>query len=143
MADGTYEFTELVIPAPQQFRLNQVVSWPEGLSDRTFNGVQISAAGAITFANNADASEFFNDLGPTPREGGGFLSSALVVLLEGANVRLLAPIGTPVGIVNNIVTFTGATTVATSTPVPVTEVRGSQFEGSVNGVFDILSLIHI
>ena len=137
MADGTYEFTELVIPAPQQFRLNQVVSWPEGLSDRTFNGVQISAAGAITFANNADASEFFNDLGPTPREGGGFLSSTIIVLLEGANVRLLAPIGTPVGIVNNIVTFTGATTVATSTPVPITEVRGSQFEGSVNGVFDI------
>ena len=137
MANGDYEFTELVIPAPQQLRLNQVTSWPEGLSDRTFNGVQISAAGAITFANNADASDFFNDIGPTPREGGGFVSSALVVLLEGANVRLLAPIGTPVGIVNNIVTFTGATTVATSTPVPVTEVRGSQFEGSVNGVFDI------
>ena len=139
MADGTYEFTELVIPAPQQLRLNQVTSWPEGLTDRTFDSVQIGAAGAITFANNADASEFFNDLGPTPREGGGFLSSVLVVLLDSVtnDVRLLAPIGTPVGIVNNIVTFTGATTVATSTPISVVEVRGSQFEGSVNGVFDI------
>ena len=140
-ANGDYEFTQLVIPPPQQLRLNQVASWPEGLTDRTFDSVQIGAAGAITFANNADASDFFNDLGPAPREGGGFITSSLVVLIEDAmgtpNVRLLAPTGTPVGIVNNIVTFTGATTVATSLPITVTEVRGSQFEGSVNGVFDI------
>ena len=138
MSNGDYEFTQLVIPPPQQLRLNQTVQWAEGESERSFDGVQISAAGAITFGSNADASDFFNDLRPTPVDGGGFITSSGTTLLDSVtrSLRLRAPIGSPVGIVNNIVTFTGSTTVATSTPITIIELRAAAFEGGVSQLYN-------
>ena len=141
MANGDYEFTQLVIPPVRQLQLNQVVSWGEASATRVFDGVQISADGIVTFANNADASDFFNDLNTSALEGGGFRSNNLVVLFDSVtnDIRLLARIGTTVGIINNIVTFTGITTVATSAAISVIELTGTSFEGNTNGSFNIPS----
>ena len=52
------------------------------------------------------------------------------------DLRLRAPIGSPVGIVNNIVTFTGSTTVATSIPITIVELRAAAFEGGVSQLYN-------
>ena len=100
----------------QHFDISQVVSWFEAQAAREFSGATVAFSDpdtTITFGNNADASQFFNDLNPS-QSNGTFTSTVTLPVFQGSTPLVIVRPGATVSVSGSVVTLTNVSSVASS-----------------------------
>ena len=95
----------------QHFDVSQVVSWFESQTAQEFSGATVAFSDpntTITFGNNADAAQFFNDLNPS-RTNGTFTSTVTLPVFQGSTPLVIVRPGATVSVSGSAVSYTHLT----------------------------------
>ena len=120
----------------QHFDISQQVTWAETVPPQVFTGASTSVSGnngLITFGNDADAAQFFNDLRPR-QTNGTFATTSGVGVLQGTTPLALIPVGTTISIATNVVTLINLPIITSSGDTPLTVLTGETLTGRI-GLF--------